>query len=195
MNGRLAGWRGHAKGDKMTTRHLALLTISAAVLVSACARKREDLPPPPPPPATPVPLPEPSAPPPAVGTTAVPGSMADFMARAGSDRVFFALDRYDLDAEARATLDRQAQWLRQYPAVRATIEGHADERGTREYNLALGERRANAARNYLAAQGVAASRMTVISYGKERPAVEGSNEEAWAQNRRAVTVLVSGLAN
>ncbi len=178
------------------SRQIALALVSAALLVSACAKKRESLPPPPPPPATPIPLPEPAAPPPpAVGTTAIPGSMADFLARAGSDRVFFALDRYDLDSDARLTLDRQAAWLRQYPAVRATIEGHADERGTREYNLALGERRANAARNYLAAQGVAASRMTVISYGKERPAVEGSNEEAWAQNRRAVTVLVSGMAN
>jgi peptidoglycan-associated lipoprotein len=178
------------------SRHFALAAVSAALFISACAKKREALPPPPPPAEAPVPLPPTTVPPSTgVGTTAIPGSMADFMARAGSDRVFFALDRYDLDADARATLDRQAAWLRQYPAVRATIEGHADERGTREYNLALGERRANAARNYLAAQGVAASRMTVISYGKERPAVDGSNEEAWAQNRRAVTVLVSGLAN
>ncbi len=179
------------------SRPLALVALAAAVLASGCARTREELPPPPPQAAAPAPLPEAAAPPPstAVGTTAIPGSMADFVAQAGSDRVFFGLDRYDLDAEAQATLDRQAAWLRRYPAVRATIEGHADERGTREYNLALGERRANAARNYLAAQGVAPSRMTVISYGKERPAVEGANEEAWAQNRRAVTVLVSGLAN
>ncbi|WP_448581764.1 peptidoglycan-associated lipoprotein Pal [Thermaurantiacus sp.] len=177
------------------SRQLAFVTVLVALLVSACARKRETLPPPPPPPTAPVLPAEPSAPVPGVGTTAVPGSMADFLARAGSDRIFFGLDRYDLDADARATLDRQAEWLRQYPAVRATIEGHADERGTREYNLALGERRANAARNYLAAQGIAASRLSVISYGKERPAVEGSNEDAWAQNRRAVTVLVSGMAN
>jgi peptidoglycan-associated lipoprotein len=116
------------------------------------------------------------------------------VARAGSDTVFFALDSYGLDEETRATLDRQAAWLTQFPAVRATIEGHCDERGTREYNLALGERRANAVKNYLAAQGVDAGRMTVISYGKERPLVDGQTEEAWAQNRRAVTVLVSGMA-
>ncbi|MFN7174613.1 MAG: peptidoglycan-associated lipoprotein Pal [Thermaurantiacus tibetensis] len=176
------------------SRRLALALVAATVALAGCARKREDLPPPPPPATAPVVPAEPVPPPPAVGTTAVPGSMADFLARAGSDRVFFGFDRYDLDADARATLDRQAAWLRQYPAVRVTIEGHADERGTREYNLALGERRANAVRTYLAANGVAASRMTVISYGKERPAVDGSNEEAWAQNRRAVTVLVSGMA-
>lgn len=177
------------------SRKAALVAVAVALVASACARKREELPPPPPPATAPVVPAEPAPAPPGLATTAIPGSLADFLARAGSDRVFFALDRYDLDADARATLDRQAAWLRQYPAVRATIEGHADERGTREYNLALGERRANAARNYLAAQGVAASRMTVISYGKERPAVEGSNEEAWAQNRRAVTVLVAGMAD
>ena len=83
----------------------------------------------------------------------------------------------------------QAQWLARYPNVRVTVEGHADERGTREYNLALGDRRANAAKNYLATRGVSPSRMTVISWGKERPMAEGSNESAWAQNRRAVTVI------
>lgn len=108
--------------------------------------------------------------------------------------MLFALDSYELDSTAQATLDAQAAWLAQYPQVMITIEGHADERGTREYNLALGDRRANAAKNYLAGRGVAASRITTISYGKERPAVQGSNEEAWAQNRRAVTVLVSGTA-
>ena len=84
------------------------------------------------------------------------------------------------------------EWLARNPQVRVTIEGHTDERGTREYNLALGERRANAAKNFLGAQGVGADRLTIISYGKERPAVDGSNEEAWARNRRAVTVVVSG---
>jgi peptidoglycan-associated lipoprotein len=118
----------------------------------------------------------------------VPGSQRDLEVNVG-DRVFFDYDRYTLTPEGRATLDRQIAWLKKYPSVTVTVEGHADERGTREYNLALGERRANAARSYLQAQGVPANRMKTISYGKERPAVEGSNEQAWAQNRRAVTVV------
>jgi peptidoglycan-associated lipoprotein len=125
----------------------------------------------------------------AVGTTGLSGARAAFVQAAGSDRVFFALDSYSIDAEARTILDAQARWLVANPGINVTIEGHADERGTREYNLALGERRANAAKNYLAARGVAESRMSVISWGMERPEVEGSNEAAWAQNRRAVTVL------
>ena len=126
---------------------------------------------------------------PGIGSTPLPGSRGDFMQSVPSDRVFFDFDSYSLDAEDRQTLDSQAAWLNRNASVRVTIEGHADERGTREYNLALGERRANAARDYLQARGVAASRMTVISWGKERPAVEGSNEYAWSQNRRAVTVV------
>ena len=118
----------------------------------------------------------------------VPGSQQDLEASAG-DRVFFAFDRSDISAEARQTLTRQADWLRRYPNVTVTIEGHCDERGTREYNLALGERRAQAAKNVLVALGISASRMTTISYGKERPAAVGSTEEAYAQNRRAVTVV------
>jgi peptidoglycan-associated lipoprotein len=120
-----------------------------------------------------------------------PGSREDFIRSVGleGDRVFFDTDQYDLDDRDRATLDAQATWLNRYPAVRVTIEGHADERGTRDYNLALGDRRANAAKNHLAARGVALHRMTVISYGKERPEALGSDESAWAQNRRAVTVL------
>ena len=120
-----------------------------------------------------------------------PGSREDFIRSVGleGDRVFFDTDQYDLDDRDRATLDAQAQWLNRYTNVRVTIEGHADERGTRDYNLALGDRRANAAKNHLAARGVALHRMTVISYGKERPEALGSDESAWAQNRRAVTVL------
>ncbi|HEY9568639.1 MAG TPA: peptidoglycan-associated lipoprotein Pal, partial [Thalassobaculum sp.] len=117
-----------------------------------------------------------------------PGSEEDFVVNVG-DRVFFGLDSIDLSPEARATLDRQAQWLKQYPNVSVTIEGHADERGTREYNLALGERRATSVKSYLVAAGVPANRITTISYGKERPAVLGSNESAWAQNRRGVTTI------
>ncbi|MEQ8968448.1 MAG: peptidoglycan-associated lipoprotein Pal [Azospirillaceae bacterium] len=123
------------------------------------------------------------------GVTAVsPGSQEDLETNVG-DRVFFGFDRYDLSAEAQAILDRQAQWLQQYPNLRVTIEGHTDERGTREYNLALGERRANAVSNYLIARGIDPGRIQTVSYGKERPAVVGSDESAWARNRRAVTII------
>jgi len=118
----------------------------------------------------------------------VPGSQQDLEASAG-DRVFFAFDRSDITPEAQEILSRQADWLRRYPNVTVTIEGHCDERGTREYNLALGERRAQAAKNVLVASGIPASRISTISYGKERPAVVGSSEEAYAQNRRAVTTI------
>ncbi len=117
-----------------------------------------------------------------------PGTQEDLVVNVG-DRVFFGYDKSDLSKEAQATLDRQATWLKKYATAKITVEGHADERGTREYNLALGERRATAAKNYLVAAGIAAARINTISYGKERPAVVGSNEAAWAQNRRAVTVV------
>jgi peptidoglycan-associated lipoprotein len=117
-----------------------------------------------------------------------PGTEEDLAQNVG-DRVFFATDHSDLSSEARGTLDRQAQWLKKYANLSITIEGNSDERGTREYNLALGERRADAVRKYLVASGVEASRIQTISYGKERPAVEGNDESAWAQNRRAVTVV------
>jgi len=105
------------------------------------------------------------------------------------DRVFFAFDRYDLDQQAQTTLTKQAQWLAQRPDVSVTIEGHADERGTREYNLALGARRANSVRDFLVAEGVAPNRLRTVSYGKERPVALCSNESCWSQNRRAVTVV------
>ncbi len=117
-----------------------------------------------------------------------PGSQGDFEANVG-DRVFFATDSSVVGSEAQAVLGRQAAWLKQYPNASIVLEGHADERGTREYNLALGERRANAAQNYLASLGVAGSRISVTSYGKERPAVLGHDDSAWSQNRRAVTVI------
>lgn len=117
-----------------------------------------------------------------------PGTQEDLVVNVG-DRVFFGFDKSDLSTEAQATLDRQATWLKKYGTAKITLEGHSDERGTREYNLALGERRATAAKNYLVAAGIAANRVNTVSYGKERPAVVGSNEAAWAQNRRAVTVV------
>jgi peptidoglycan-associated lipoprotein len=114
------------------------------------------------------------------------------MVRVG-DRVFFAFDDYNLDTEARATLDRQAALLRSQGAITVVIEGHCDERGTREYNLALGERRANSAKDYLVALGITSNRIRTVSYGKDRPVVVGSGEDIWSQNRVAITV-VSGAA-
>lgn len=118
----------------------------------------------------------------------VPGSQEDLEISVG-DRVFFAYDSAVLSPIASQTLDRQAAWLRQYPAIVLTIEGHSDERGTREYNLALGDRRANAVRNYLIALGVEPDRILTISYGEERPAEPGNDETAWAKNRRAVSLV------
>src|SRR5579864_1556444 len=117
-----------------------------------------------------------------------PGTEQDLAATAG-DRVFFEYDRSDISSEGRQILQRQADWLKRYANVAVTIEGHCDERGTREYNLALGERRAQAVKNVLVALGIPASRISTISYGKERPEVPGSTEEAYAQNRRAVTTI------
>ncbi len=116
------------------------------------------------------------------------GSQAALVANVG-DRVFFDYNVASVRADQRPVLERQAGWLQRYPQVAVTIEGHADERGTREYNLALGQRRANAARDVLVAGGVAGSRVNTISYGKDRPAELGSDEQAWARNRRAVTTV------
>ena len=116
------------------------------------------------------------------------GSQEDLLVNVG-DRVFFGYDRSDLTPQSQQTIEALAAWLGQYPQVTVTIEGHADERGTRDYNLALGERRATAVRDYLIALGTNANRLSTISYGKERPAVLGSNEDAWAQNRRSVFVV------
>ncbi|MGZ8337093.1 MAG: peptidoglycan-associated lipoprotein Pal [Allosphingosinicella sp.] len=171
----------------MKNKMISLVVLAAALSLNAgCARRTSELPPTPPSEMTPV----------GEDTTGqdqtgavTPGSRADFLQSVPADRVFFGLDSYSLDSSARQTLDSQAEWLTRNQNVRVTIEGHADERGTREYNLALGDRRANAARDYLEARGVAPNRMQTLSWGKERPAVDGSNESAWAQNRRAVTVV------
>ena len=124
----------------------------------------------------------------------LPGSIGDLEVNVGN-RVLFDYDRYNLRPAAQATLERQAAWLQSYSSVTVTIEGHCDERGTREYNLALGARRANAAKDYLVSLGINPSRITTISYGKERPAVLGSNQDAWAQNRRGMTVVTGGAAS
>ena len=126
---------------------------------------------------------------------ATPGSQQDFVVNVG-DRVFFTTDSTDLSPQSRDTLDKQAQWLGNYSQYTFTIEGHADERGTREYNLALGARRAQAVRDYLISRGIAANRMRTISYGKERPVAVCNDISCWSQNRRAVTVLnASSLAD
>jgi peptidoglycan-associated lipoprotein len=145
----------------------ALIATAAMVFIAACSNEQAAAP------AT---------------TTVTPGSVADFRQNVG-DRVFFDTDKSTIREDGRTTLNRQAEWLKKYTNYPITIEGHCDERGTREYNLALGERRANAARQYLIAQGVPASRIKTISYGKERPDPVGSDEAAWARNRRAVTEL------
>jgi peptidoglycan-associated lipoprotein len=169
-------------------RHLILASLMAGTaLLGACKKQPpESLPP---------------APEPTTATTAGDdtgagaaqlGTQEHFVqAVHGQNVIFFDTDRFDIDSADAAALQTQAQYLAQYPQINITIEGHCDERGTREYNLALGERRANAAKNYLVSLGVAANRISTVSYGKERPVALGSNEAAWAQNRRAVSVVIS----
>ncbi|MBS0247641.1 MAG: peptidoglycan-associated lipoprotein Pal [Proteobacteria bacterium] len=125
------------------------------------------------------------------GSASTPGSQQDFVVNVG-DRVFFDTDQTDLSPTARETLDKQVQWLSRYSQYTFTIEGHADERGTREYNIALGARRAQNVRDYLVQHGIAANRMRTISYGKERPVAVCNDISCWSQNRRAVTVLNAG---
>lgn len=181
----------------MTIRHLPQYgLIAAALALAACAGKPpvalekppETAQPRAPVNDTPIQVVETAAPTPPAGPA--PGSQDDLRAQAGSDTVLFGYDSYELDGEAKAVLTRHAAWLKQNAAVRVTLEGHCDERGTREYNLALGDRRANSAKNFLAAQGIDVARISTISYGKERPAVDGSDDAAMAQNRRAVTVVM-----
>jgi peptidoglycan-associated lipoprotein len=167
----------------MITRNASLMIAASLLALSACAKKPPaELPP------APVDTTQPTT---SVTTSApTPGSQEDFIASISSDRIFFDTDSSDVDSADQATLQSQATWLGKYPDKRITVEGHADERGTREYNLALGERRANATKNALVTLGVNAARITTISYGKERPEATGSDEDAWSKNRRAVTVTV-----
>jgi len=164
-----------------------LLTTAALIGLAGCTKKPPKQLPPAPSQTVTTTTTTPTPPPTNEGPT--PGSRADFMAQSGTDTVHFATDSSDIDSEAQSILTKQAAWLAKFPNVRVTIEGHCDERGTREYNLALGDRRANSAKNFLVNAGVNAARISVISYGKERPIATGSDEEAWAQNRRAVTVV------
>ena len=153
----------------LNLRNLGLaIALAAAFAVSGCANKAQDSM--------------------ASAGASTPGSQQDFVVNVG-DRVFFESDSSELTDQSRATLEKQAVWLRQYANYSFTVEGHADERGTREYNIALGARRAQTVRDYLAARGIPASRMRTVSYGKERPVAVCNDISCWSQNRRAVTVL------
>ena len=179
-----------------TSTLIKLATVSAAVAaLAACAPKPKVEPAVPMEPSQPTAPQYPTAPTgPVTGGNvgaAMPGSEQDFVVNVG-DRIYFDLDSYSVRAEAQPRLDAQAAWLARYPQVTVRIEGNADERGTREYNLALGARRAESVRNFLVERGVAAGRIDTISYGKERPIAEGSNEDSWARNRNAHTAIVSG---
>lgn len=170
-------------------RAILAATLLSAVALAACSKKHpETLPPQA---ANVAEAQEGPQTPSGVSNAPVPGSNADFVAQMnGQNVIHFDTDKYDIDDVDAAALRSQAQYLQRYPDRHVTIEGHCDERGTREYNLALGERRANAAKNYLTGLGIDGSRISVTSYGEERPVALGSNEEAWAQNRRAVTVVI-----
>ncbi|MDE1937787.1 MAG: peptidoglycan-associated lipoprotein Pal [Alphaproteobacteria bacterium] len=163
---------------------MKLAVVAFAVMLAGCETK----PPPAPPPA---PVAAPAAP---TAPSIVPGSAEDLRVNVG-DTVHFDYNKSAILEGDKSTLQRQATWLAKYPSVRVTIEGNCDERGTREYNLALGARRANAVKEYLISLGVSAARIDTISYGKERPICSESTEACWAQNRRAVTVIASGASS
>ena len=168
------------------SRSLKFACLSAVLILGACTHKQEaanTAPPPAPPPPVAQPAP--------VTSSIIPGSAEDFRVNVG-DTVHFAFDQYNVEENDKAILSRQAAWLAKYPSVRVTVEGHCDERGTREYNLALGARRANAVKEYLVSQGVSTARVETVSYGKERPICTQSDEACWAQNRRGVTTITAG---
>ncbi len=167
----------------MKTNFTLAVVLASALVLSACSRKAPKILPPDPGGAVSTDT--------GGSTAAVPGSQADFAAQMmGQDTVYFDTDQYNIDSPDQQALAAQAAWLIKYPAKRVTIAGHTDERGTREYNLALGERRANAAKNYLVSLGVDASRLTTQTFGKDTPIALESTEEAWAKNRRAVTITI-----
>lgn len=172
---------------------LALIGLAAASLAACASRPKPAGPMAPTPPSQPTAPAEtqPSMPPSPVDQGPLPGTVQDFVINIG-ERVYFDTDQYDIRSDAQPTLTAQAQWLNRYPAVRVRIEGNADERGTREYNLALGARRANAVREFLVGQGVSGSRIETLSYGKERPIDPGTTEDAWAKNRNARTAITDG---
>ncbi len=169
------------------------LIVLTAALMAGCASHPKPLPmaktAPPPPPAAPAYTPPP--PPQPVQSQILPGTAQDFVVNVG-DRIYFDTDQFTVRADGQSVLEKQAAWLNRYPAVQVRIEGNADERGTREYNFALGARRASAVKTFLVQQGVDVKRITTVSYGKERPIDSGSDESAWQHNRNAHTAIVSG---
>ena len=187
-----------------TTRLVQLSGIAILTLaMAACSSPKKPLPiaattQAPPPRAEAPPRAQPPAPraenlpPPRTNTGPVPGSLQDFLATAGGDRVFFDYDSSSVRADAQPILDAQASWLARYPSVKVRVEGNADERGTREYNFALGAQRASSVKDYLVRKGVASTRIDTVSYGKERPIDAGDNEQAWAKNRNGHTALTGG---
>jgi len=181
--------------DTQRAARLALIGLAAASLAACASRPKPEpaVPQQPAPAVQPAEPAKPYTPPPvpAQPIGPIPGSAQDFVVNIG-ERIYFDTDEYVVRADAQPLLAGQAQWLNRYPSVKVRIEGNADERGTREYNLALGARRANAVRDFLVAQGVAAARIETLSYGKERPIDAGTTEEDWAKNRNARTALTDG---
>jgi len=170
-------------------RIVIAVTLSSALALSACSRQPPEITPDPPQDVMTTPTPT-ATPTQAMGPQ--PGSQGHFTsAMMGADTIYFDTDRYNIDNDDAVALRRQAEYMLQYAGSTATVEGHADERGTRDYNLALGERRANAAKNYLVSLGVPGERLRTVSYGEERPVATASNQAAWERNRRAVTVMIS----
>ena len=165
------------------------LAIASAALISlaGCTDEKEAA-------ATPPPAVASAAPPPATTSSILPGSAEDFRVNVG-DTVHFDYDKYDIRDEDHPLLQHQAAWLARYPAVRVTVEGHCDDRGTREYNLALGARRSNSVKEYLVSLGVSSARVDTISYGKERPVCTDESESCWSQNRRGVTTISAGASS
>lgn len=167
----------------------AVVALAAASVTACASRPKPDTMPPAPP--APPPATQPSTPPPPVGQGPLPGTQQDFVINVG-DRVYFDFDSYSVRSDAAPVLEAQAAWLNRYPSVMIRLEGNADERGTREYNLALGARRANAVRDFLVSRGVSSSRITTVSYGKERPIDPGTSDAAYQRNRNTHTAITSG---
>jgi len=177
---------------RLFDRAAMVSVLGIAAMLTACATPK---PPPPAAPPPPPPVHAPPPPPPPPTSTApigpIPGSAQDFVVNVG-DRVYFDYDKYAVRSDAEPILSAQAAWLSRYPSVKVRIEGNADERGTREYNLALGARRANSIKDFLVAHGVSASRIETVSFGKEKPIDPGTTEEAYAKNRNGHTAIISG---
>jgi peptidoglycan-associated lipoprotein len=170
------------------SRSVKFALLSGVVALAGCTHKQEAVNTAPPPmQQAPTPMPPPGP----VTSSIMPGSAEDLRVNVG-DTVHFGYNEYNVEDADKTLLGRQASWLQKYPSVRVTIEGHADERGTREYNLALGARRANAVKEYLVSQGVSAGRVETVSYGKERPICTDSSDSCYAQNRRGVTTVTGG---